>query len=169
MYNIIAQAIGILGTCAAIFAFQCKKNTHLFLSQALSGLLFTVNFIMLGSYGGAFLNLVNVFRGAALAYAPEKHRKTVCIVSIALYILVTVFTYTGFLSIMILFAQIVGTITMLINSGKIIRLAHLCVLAPIWMYHNFACGSIGGVLCEAFNITSIIVSIIRYGINGFSK
>lgn len=169
MYDIIAQVIGILGTCAAILAFQCKKNTHMFLAQALSGLLFTVNFIMLGAYGGGLLNFVNVIRGVALVYIPDKHRKLVCLGSILLYGLVTVITYEGYMSIIILVAQIVGTITMMINSGKIIRLTHLCVVGPLWMYHNYACGSIGGVLCEVFNITSIIVSIIRHGINGFSK
>ncbi len=169
MYEIVAQVIGIMGTCGAVLAFQCKKNKHLFIAQAISGLLFTINFIMLGSYGGGLLNFVNVIRGMALAYTPEKHRKAVCIISIILYIAATCVSFNGIMSILTLIAQIAGTITMLINNGKIIRLTHLFVLAPIWMFHNYSCGSIGGVLCEAFNITSIIVSILRYGINGFSK
>ena len=87
----------------------------------------------------------------------------------AVYIAATVLTYTDIFSVVALIAQIVGTFAMWSQSGKTIRFLQLFCVSPLWLIHNIFVFSIGGVVCEVFNIVSIIVSLIRFGIKGFEK
>ncbi len=46
---VVAQTVGITAMCVLIFSFQCKKNRNLILMQGLGGLLFALNYLLLGS------------------------------------------------------------------------------------------------------------------------
>lgn len=167
--EIIAQVVGILGTCAAFLSFQLKENKKFFILQSISGALFALNFLMLGAYTGSLLNLINIYRGAIMA-GGRKTRKIPFLISIQLlYILATVFTYTNVFSIIALVAQLIGTFAMWSQNGKTIRVLQLAAVSPLWLIHNVFVFSIGGIICEVFNLGSIIVSIIRFGFDGFEK
>ena len=72
-------------------------------------------------------------------------------------------------SIIALVAQLIGTFAMWSQNGKTIRVLQLAAVSPLWLIHNVFVFSIGGIICEVFNLGSIIVSIIRFGIDGFEK
>ena len=167
MTEIIAQAIGIVGMALSIFSFQCKENKKFFITQALSGACFAANFLLLGSVTAALLNLINIFRGWVFGFAPKKSRFILAVVTGLLYIVSTVFTYAGWLSILVLVAQLAGTAVMCTDNGKTIRIVQLSFVSPAWLTHNIFSGSIGAVLCEVFAITSTIISLIRFGKSGF--
>ena len=167
--DIIAQILGILGTCAAFISFQLKENKRFFIVQALSGSLFALNFLLLGAYTGCLLNFINIFRGAVMAGGKKMHKLPWLVAIQAVYIAATVLTYTDIFSVVALIAQIVGTFAMWSQSGKTIRFLQLFCVSPLWLIHNIFVFSIGGVVCEVFNIVSIIVSLIRFGIKGFEK
>lgn len=167
--ELIAQAIGILGTCSMFLSFQIKKNSTFFVVQCLSGLFFALNFLLLGAYTGSIFNFINILRGGILA-GGKKFKKTAFLVLLqALYIAAVIFTYNGFFSVLALIAQLVGTFAMWSQNGKTIRMAQLFCVSPIWLVHNIFVFSIGGIICEVFSIISIIVSLVRFGINGFEK
>lgn len=168
MVELIAQIMGILGMLLAVISFQCRENRKFFALQAASGAAFAANFFLLGSTTAAFLNLLNILRGYACGFAPKKWRTALCGVSAVLYIVATVLTYDSWLSVLVLLAQLVGTAVMWLNNGTVIRIAQLCFTSPAWLIHNILCFSLGGILCESFNLISVIVSMIRYGIHGFS-
>ena len=169
MINFIAQAISIIGMALSIMSFQCKENKKFFITQALSGACFAVSFLLLGSTTAAFLNFINIFRGWVFGFAPKKYRGVLAISVAVLFILSTVFTYAGWLSLLVLVAQLVGTAVMYTDSGKIIRIAQLAVVPPAWLTHNIFSGSVGAILCEVFAITSTVVSLVRFGLNGFTS
>lgn len=167
--DILAQIVGILGTCAAFISFQLKENKKFFILQSTSGALFALNFLMLGAYTGSLLNLINIYRGAVMA-GGKKTRKLFFLVSIQLlYIVATVFTYTNIFSLIALAAQLIGTFAMWSQNGKTIRILQLFAVSPMWLIHNIFVFSIGGIICEVFNIGSIIVSLIRFGFDGFER
>ncbi|MBQ8533359.1 MAG: YgjV family protein [Clostridia bacterium] len=169
MIEIIAQIIGIFGTCSMFLSFQIKKNSTFFVVQCLSGLFFALNFLLLGAYTGSIFNFINILRGSVLA-GGKKYKKIYFLVLLQLlYVLTVVFTFNGWLSILSLIAQLVGTFAMWTQNGKIIRFGQLLCVSPIWLIHNIFVFSIGGIICEVFSIISIIVSLIRFGINGFDK
>ena len=165
----IAQAIGIVGMALSIFSFQCKENKRFFITQAASGACFAVNFLLLGSYTAAVLNFINILRGWVFGFAPKKLRTPLAVSVAVMFAASTVFTYDGWLSLLILAAQLVGTAVMWTDSGKIIRVAQLAFVSPIWLTHNIICGSIGAILCEIFAITSTVISLIRYRKVGFTS
>ena len=165
----LAQIIGILGTCAAFISFQLKENKKFFIVQATSGLMFALNFLLLGAPTGCVLNLINIYRGAVMAGGKRLHKLPFLISIQAIYIIATVFTYTNIFSVIALTAQLIGTFAMWSGSGKTIRILQLFCVSPLWLVHNIFVFSIGGIVCEVFNIGSIIVSLIRFGKKGFEK
>ena len=167
--EILAQIIGILGTCAAFISFQLKENKKFFILQATSGLMFALNFLLLGAPTGCVLNLINIYRGAVMAGGKRLHKLPFLISIQAIYIIATVFTYTNIFSVIALTAQLIGTLAMWSNNGKTIRILQLFCVSPLWLVHNIFVFSIGGIVCEVFNIGSIIVSLIRFGKKGFEK
>ena len=85
----------------------------------------------------------------------------------ALYVLAYIFTYGGWLSILVTAAQLVGTYAMWDRNGKKLRILQFFVVSPCWLTHNIVAFSIGGIITEAVNLGSVIVSVLRFGINGF--
>lgn len=169
MLYIIAQVISIIGMVLSILSFQCKENKRFFITQALSGACFAVSFLLLGSTTAAFLNFINIFRGWVFGFAPRKHRGALAIAVGVLYTVSTVFTYGGWLSILVLVAQIVGTAVMYTDNGKVIRVAQLAFVSPAWLTHNIFSGSVGAILCEIFAITSTVISLVRFRKDGFTS
>ena len=169
MIEILAQVLGILGTIFAFVSFQLKENKKFFMLQALSGCMFALNFLLLGAYTGCLLNFINIFRGAVMAGGKKTYKVPWLIAIQALYIIATVFTYTNIFSLIALIAQLVGTFAMWSRNGKTIRFLQLFCVSPMWLIHNIFVFSIGGIICEVFNLGSIIVSLIRFGKSGFEK
>ena len=169
MYSLIAQAFGLLGAVFVIGSYQFKKNIFLILSQTVGSLLFVINYFMLGALTGACMNSISTVRGLVFC-GGEKTRKpfVVIILNIAL-IVGAVLTWENALSLLPLLGMLSVTTAMYFNDGKWIRMAQLFVSSPCWLIYNFASGTIGGVICEMFVIISTVVSIIRYGFNGFEK
>ena len=170
---IIGQTLGIVGMLLAMISFQYKKNTVYCTFQTFSGLAFTIHFFILGYTVQGGLNMFNILRGWAFGFAPEKSRKFFLVLLFILYSGATVVTYTPeeklWVSLMILCAQLLGTVVMYIHNAKVIRIAQLAYTSPAWMISNVMTKSVGGVLCETFNIISSIVALIRFRKEWFPK
>ena len=67
LIDVTAQLFGIVGMACSIISFQCKRNRMLFFLQATSGLMFGINFIMIGALGSALFNFINIVRGILFA------------------------------------------------------------------------------------------------------
>lgn len=169
MIEIIAQIIGIMAAAVSIISYQCKNNKALYILQGLSGLLFALNFLLLGAVTAAYMNIINLFRGTLFSFGKKLHKLPVSIALIAGYIVVTIITYEDFLSIVILLAVICGTLSMATRNGKTIRIVQFAICSPSWLVHNIIKFSIGGIITEVFSMLSIIISFLRYGKNGFEK
>ena len=161
------QIIGIVASVICILSFQMKDTKRLAIMQGISGLMFSVNFFILGSYTGAVLNVINFVRSACVASKRTKYDKLLFWGVNALYVLACIFTYGGWLSILVTAAQLVGTYAMWDRNGKKLRILQFFVVSPCWLTHNIVAFSIGGIITEAVNLGSVIVSVLRFGINGF--
>ncbi len=73
-------------------------------------------------------------------------------------------TWTDAFSLLPCAAMIVTTSAMWSTNGKKIRLANMFVSSPFWLVYDAHAGSWSGVLCELFAISSIMISIFRYGL-----
>ncbi len=161
MYDFIAQAVGIIGAVATILSYQFKNNRTLYMMQAFSGLMFSINFLMLGSYTASIFNFINLFRGGLLSCGKTFKSWWFAGLFMTLYTVMTVFTYDSWVSILILVAQLVGTVTMWSQNGKWIRIGQMAVISPAWLTNNIVCFSVGGIITEVFCFCSVIVYFIR--------
>lgn len=170
-----AQIFGIAGFLFAIFSFQSKKNKIFFVFQGLSGLMFFMNFMLIGATSAALFNLVNLIRGILFSKNDKKVSKLV--ITDTLYTVCFIFSlslitdelFQIFLSALTYFALFTMSIFMWKGNGKHIRYYQFAVVSPVWLIHNIFNFTLGGILCEVFNMLSVIVSFIRYGKDGFEK
>lgn len=173
--SIIAQGFGLLGMAFAFWSFQKKDNASFFVLQALCGAMFTINFGMIGAVSGVLFNISGVLRGVLFHKGDHKVWKLLVVEAAFLVSLVVslVFYTTGTVNALLsLFTYIglsVGTYVMWTGSGKNIRYVQLFLVSPSWLAYNTVHFTIGGILCETFNIISTIISFIRYGKDGFEQ
>ena len=175
MTNIVAQTLGIFGMLAAMISYQCKKNKNYFIFQGLSGAFFSAQFILIGAWAGLIFNAYNIIR--ALAYQSKKARSVACVISLECLVLtaalisIFVFKEAWWLVSFTLIAQITGTFAMWTRDGKKIRVSQMAVVSPFWLLYDLLIPvpSIGGILCEVFNMTSVVISFIRFKKTGFDK
>ena len=175
MTNIIAQTLGILGMLAAMISYQCKKNKNYFIFQGLSGAFFSAQFILIGAWAGLIFNAYNIVR--ALAYQSKKAKSVVCVMSLEILVVIAaamsvlVFKEAWWLVSFTLIAQVTGTFAMWTRDGKKIRISQMAVVSPFWLLYDLLIPvpSIGGILCEVFNMASVIISFIRFKKTGFDK
>ena len=179
--DIIAQILSILSCAGIIFSFQLKNNRHLFLTQTIAAAGFGISYLLLGAFAG-FLNNVIAFTNTFVLLSSRLRKKyimyLICVAYlvvpfISLYLFEDTWTIKNIIAMVISFIvpimQIAYTIATWKNDGKTIRAVRLFAVTPAWLSYNIVMFSIGGIICESFNIISIIVSFIRHRKNGFEK
>ena len=164
--DIFIQGIGFLGVIAFIVSYQIKSNRALYIFQLLGSLLFCIQFFMLGAYSGCLSMLLNILRYALLTKYNEwkwVQRKELSWAFCAAFAVVLIFTWAGPVTILAFLASSVSTIFYWTNNAKMIRGANLFCASPCWLIYDIFAGSWGGVLNETITLTSIIVSVVRFG------
>ena len=173
--DIVAQGFGIVGMIFAFLSFQAKRNTWFFILQALCGVMFAVNYALIGAVSGVLFNVSGILRGVLFRESDRKVWKLIVtelaflvsiVVSLAFY---TTGTLQIGLSLFTYSALAVGSYVMWTGNGKNIRYIQLFYVSPGWLLYNIVNFTLGGVLCETFNMISTVVSFVRYGTEGFEK
>ncbi len=169
------QLIGYGGMLCAVLSFQCRRNRNFFLWQTACGLCFALQFALLGGWSGCLSNIFAILRGIALAGGEKYHRRWVlCGLEAAFLVCfvlsVAVFAEPVWVAAILFVAQGGGTLAMWTGDGKKIRLFQFFLSSPIWLVHNTVYAfSMGGILCETFNMVSVLVSFVRFRKSGFEK
>ncbi len=169
--DVIIQIIGYIGLVFAIVAFQCKTHKGVMIFRTLNEMFFVVQYICLGSYTGAAMNIIGSIRNMSFAVCVEKNRSTKplqIIFSVIFIIIGLLTTPAGIVQFMIIGAKVVSTIAYGMKNTTAIRLLTLPT-SICWLIYNLSCGSVAGALCEALTIISIITAIIRIDILGRKK
>ena len=168
------QLIGYAGMLCALISYQCKKNRSYFLFQMGCGIAFTLQFALLGSWAGMLLNIFSILRGVIFALG-DRCKKIVYLiimeVCFAASSLISFFVFgeLWWIAVLLFIAQAGGTLAMWTRNGKTIRIAQLSFISPLWIVNNVYYFSMGGILCEVFNMLSVIVSFIRFRKTGYDK
>ena len=164
--DIIAQVCGIIGMAIIIASFQCRSNKTFFLMQGAGSSMFVINFLLIGAFGGAFFNFANLIRGLLYSKNPRKTWKLILVE--AMY--VTCFVVSCLLNpdlfqIILTAIPCVGLIVMSVfmwlENPRHIRYAQMSIGSPTWIVHNIFNFSLGGLICECFNIVSSAIFLIR--------
>lgn len=166
--EIIGQIFGIFGLLMFVLSFQCKNSKKLVFVQGIGGMMFFINFLLIGAYGGALFNLTILIRGLLYMKKDKKIWKPVIVE--ALFTVAYIYSLTlikgDVLQIILTTLPYVSLLIMSIfmwnENGKFIRYFQVGALSPSWLIHNIFNFTLGGILAELFNIASAIVSLVRF-------
>lgn len=166
--ELVGQIFGIFGLLIFVFSFQCKNSKKLVFVQGIGGLMFFINFLLIGAYGGALFNLTILVRG--LLYTKKENKIWKPIVVELLFTVAYVYSLTLLegdifkivLTTLPYISLLVMSIFMWNEDGKKIRYFQVGALSPAWLIHNIFNFTLGGILAEIFNMVSTIISLVRF-------
>lgn len=167
--NFLGQSIGIIAMVAIILSFQCKSNRRLIVTIGIGALLFAVSYFLLGQHSAAVFNIISVI--CSIVCLKDNFKNPLVFGSIVvLYLVATLFTYTGWWSLVLMMAQVAGSYSMMFRNGKFIRNMRFFFVSPVWLVNNTVmCFTIGGIVCEIITMLSVVVSFVRYRKTGFEE
>lgn len=173
MIPIIAQVVGIVAMFFCTFAFQQKNAKSIIAWQMIGMLLFTVNFMMLGEYLAAILNFTGFIRALLFLKKDKLHTDSLgwFWVFLAAYLGAYALTFTVFgteptaPNFLLQCCPVLGMVFVHLGlrheDTKKLRI--LCMLGSIsWLIFNVIAVAIGAILCETFNIISILIAMVRF-------
>lgn len=170
LFDIFVQALGVVGIIFTIVSFQCRNHKPLMICRTGNELFFAVQYVLLGAYTGAAMNVIGCIRNMLFAKMVEKGKSTILIRFIfsGLFLIFSIFTWSGIKSILVGVAKVVSTFAYGSANTGFIRI--LILLTSItWFAYNFIVHSYAGCLCEFLSICSIIIGIIRIDIPNAKK
>lgn len=160
-----------------ILSYQWKNQRNIILTQFFGSGLFVINFFMLGAVTGAIINLLAVLRAIVFSNK-EKFRadKVIWVYGfIAAFLASYAATFLVFgkeptaFNLIIEFLPIIGiiatTISFYMKDAKSVRRLAL-ISSPAWLVYNVTQVAVGGVICEAVSLVSIIVGMLRHDRRG---
>lgn len=78
-------------------------------------------------------------------------------------------TWSGWISLLPVIANIAATIGGYTHNARKIRTVGMFVNSPLWMIYDIIVGSWAGILDELISEISMLISIVRYGWKNLDK
>ena len=158
------QMIGLAGTALFFLSYQCRSNRKMFRVQLLSYLCYTAHLLLLGAFTGGLSYILNAVRSLCLAGENRFARsRAMCAILCALQLAALGVTWSGWLSILPVAANIAATIGGYTHNARTIRLTGMLINSPLWILYDVMVGSWAGILDELVSEASMLLSIVRYG------
>ena len=161
---LLIQAVGLVGTALFFLSFQCKRNRSLFRIQFLSYLFYTAHLLLLGAVTGAVSYVINTIRSACLGSGRAFLRsRWMCWILCLLQLAALLFTWSGWISLLPIVANIAATVGGYTHNPRKVRLVAMLINSPLWIVYDVLVGSWAGILDELITEVSILLSLRRFG------
>ena len=164
------QLIGVAGTLLFFLSYQCRNNRNLFRVQLLSYLFYTAHLLLLGALTGGVSYMINTLRSFCLGSRWKfAHSQGMCAIICAMQLAALALTWSGWVSILPVAANIAATLGGYTHNPRKIRIAGMCINSPLWIVYDLCVGSWAGLLDEAVTEGSMILSIVRFGCKNLDR
>lgn len=170
MKETIGQIVGFAAMAIIVASYQQKSHKNILTFQMVSGLLFTVHYLLLGAYTGAIMNLLGAFRSLVYSNRSKKWASSKIwpvIFSIAFFIS-GILTWDNIFSLFPLIAMLMSSVVLWIEKPKVNRIFSLPT-STCWLIYNIKTLSYPGIITEIFVLSSIIIGILRLDIKKKNK
>ena len=169
---LIAQIIGLFAVATFLLSYQMKKRTNIIVCNSVSRILYVVQYLLLGAFEGAVLDVFGTFSAILAGYKEKsffkRHFKLI-IVSVNILIFASgMLMYENILSLCPLIGVMLHTNALWITDEKIIRRISL-MGSPFWLIYNIASLAYGSALGDVLTMCSIIIAMYRYDFKGKKK
>lgn len=163
---ILANLIGAIVIILFVISFQAKSNKSLNLIQLGANAAYFVQFMMLEAYSGALNMPIYMARNLLYSQADRwewlKWRGWPVVFSIP-GVFTLWYTWDGPISLLPFIALVGANIGYCLDNPRTIRIFELFMVIPAWITYDLLVGAYTGVLNELIILTSILVSIYRFG------
>ncbi len=169
----VAQSIGLFGMICGWVGFQSKSARGILLWQTAGSVFWAVHLGMLGALTGCALNVIAVARNVIYARrnGSSSPRFDYCPLFFTVVCLLSAL-FNHFLAgeswwcVLPALGMAVQSVILISGNAQLVRMLWLPT-SLMWLVYNIAYGSIPGVLCESFNLVSLVVALLRFhGVNG---
>lgn len=165
----IGQALSVIGMILTILSFQFKTKKQILLMQTAGSTFFLISYILLGSYAAVYLNIIFLARNIIFYFKEDKkwaQSKAWLVALLVAVMLAGALGYRTAWDIIPIVGSVFGTLAAYMKNENMFRVFKLGD-SPCWLLYNASIPSLGGTICEVFNIISITVGLIRYRKKGF--
>lgn len=164
MYQVVTQAVGFVATGLEIGSYQCKNSRKLIFVQLCANIAFLTHMLMLGAYSGCVNLFISCIRNFILSSKGQWARwKGWLWILVGANLLGTMLTWKNLFSILPCIAVIAVTCSCWTRNGRKIRLTAACCSSPCWLIYDIYTGSFSGIVTEIFVLSSVLISVLRYG------
>lgn len=167
MSFIIAQILGLIATVTSISVYQFKNEKIILMGQFLTNFLMAINFGLLGGLSAAWVCMVAAFATLLMFLINKKcHEKkklvknTVVILFLAVFIIGTFVTYSGWPDILVCICALLYTVSVSQEkSGKIRSI--MFFNASLWIIYDITLGAWTSIITHGLTLASIITGMVR--------
>lgn len=164
--DIMIQLIGFMGLAAGVMAFQFKKHNQIVMSKMTSELIFSLQYLLLGAWTAALLDFTSAVRNTLFCAMVKRGRSTKWLIYVfgAFVVVVGILTFDGPLSIMLIGAKLLTTISYGMKNERLLRFITLpsCVF---WCIYNLYVGSMGGAIGDCLTLGSLLVAVYKFDLH----
>ncbi|MBO5683072.1 MAG: YgjV family protein [Clostridia bacterium] len=170
--NTAALIVGLFAVALYVLSYLQKNRGAILTLGVISRLLYVVQYLLLGAYSGAVLDVVGAGSGV-LAQKSErgfvkKHKAAIFIAVnvITVAIGVALFLRSGkILDLLPLAGILFQTDALWLKKEKYIRLVSI-LGCPCWFTYNIITGAYGSCIGDSLSFLALAISMLRYDILG---
>lgn len=132
--------------------------------QVIANGIYGIEYLLLGAFSAASMNFLSFLRLLVYyfyALLNIKMPKWILFVFIALVLLFGIITYDGLISLLPIIITVLYTYAFWQNNLNVARIIYI-VAAIIWIYYNYEVGAYVGIIGNALEITTGLISLIKY-------
>ncbi len=161
----VAFIIGIMAVIFYFVGYQQKKRSNIILFNALSRILYIIQYILLGAFEGAALDALGTVSTllAQKKNTPfiKKNTKFFVILVSLLIIVAGLPLYKNIFSLFPIIGVLLHTGAFWIDDEKRIRQISL-IGSPFWLIYNFVSKAYGSCVGDILSIISLLTAMLRY-------
>lgn len=132
--------------------------------QVIANGIYGIEYLLLGAFSAASMNFLSFLRLLVYyfyALLNIKMPKWILFVFITLVLLFGIITYDGLISLLPIIITVLYTYAFWQNNLNVARIIYI-VAAIIWIYYNYEVGAYVGIIGNALEIITGLISLIKY-------
>ena len=163
--ELAAQIVGIIAVLLFAISYQPKKRAAIITLNATSRVLYVIQYIMLGAFAGAILDVVGLVASVIASQKSKLKNKSTIVLILVLTFIAFVGTLVAILNhslidLLPVFGVCLQITALWANNANTIRKISL-ISAPCWLSYNLISKAYGSVIGDIVGILSICIALIR--------
>ena len=161
---VLAQVLALFAILFWVISILLKNKKNILLMQVIANGIYGIEYLLLGAFSAASMNFLSFLRLLVYyfyALLNIKMPKWILFVFIALVLLFGIITYDGLISLLPIIITVLYTYAFWQNNLNVARIIYI-VAAIIWIYYNYEVGAYVGIIGNALEITTELISLIKY-------